>query len=640
MSGFVGWVNFDGRPVDRSEVAALTGLLAARGPDRQGLWCQGQAGFGHALLATSDRARREQQPRIVRPELILIADARLDGRPELRAQLSALGWPANPYATDPELIGQAYLTWGNRALDRLQGDFAFVLWDRRAQTLFAARDPFGVKLLFYARLGSTLLVGNDLRCLRQHPAVPSTLNEAAIADFLLFDFNRQPDTTSFQAIRRLPGGHWLRARPDGCQTQRYWTLPVPELRRYRRPADCLAEFQFQLERAVGDRLPDDRAALYLSGGLDSPTLAAAARAVKPHLDLQGFTTVYERRFADPERHYAPLAAAALAIPLQLLAADDCPLYQGWATELLPPEPSHSPLLQLDREQLQRIARHSRVALYGEGADEALQPSTVVEMLRGLPLMVSLSSLARCLLVERLRPEWGTGIGSLLRRGSRQPPRLPPYPDWLNPDFARRTQARDRWQQVWQAKTAATPHPWRSRADRALRSDLWLPTLAACDPGFLNLPVETRLPFLDLRLLDFLLALPPLPWFVQKGLLRQAGRDRLPAAILQRPKTSLAVAPVLLALEQGGSPWDVLPDAANTDKSGIKAYVDCDRLRANLLGRNFANAPRAAGIVADCSLTPAQVWSQLRPVSLHYWLQRCGSLGCQNPPASANTVDST
>ncbi len=627
MSGFVGWVQFDGRPVSRADLAALTAPLAQRGPDRLGLWCEGAAGFGHTLLATSPGAAQEQQPLVVRPGLVLVADARLDGREKLGARLRRLGGrlPAQP--TDPDLIGQAWLAWGDRALAHLQGDFAFALWDQARQTLVCVRDPLGVKPLFYAQRGATLIIGNDLRCLRQHPAVSGALHEAAIADFLLFDFNRDPTTTSFQAVQRLPGGHWLQAQPERCQQRRYWTLPVPALRSYRRAADCLAEFQHHLNQAVGDRLPEGPAAIYLSGGLDSSTLAASARAVRPEQPLHGFTTLYRQRFPDPEAHYTPLVVAALGLAWHPLAADGYTLYQDWGTILRPPEPSHSPLLALDHDQLQHIVRHSRVALYGEGADEALQPSTVIEAWRGLPWRVSLRGLLDCLGLG-LRPEWGTGLWAQGQRWCGRPALpLPPCPDWLNPDFARRTQAQARWQAVLQAKLREGPgarasHPWRSRAYAALTSDLWLPTLAACDPGFFNLPVETRLPFLDLRLLDFLLALPPLPWFVRKELLRQAGRDRLPPAILKRPKTPLAAAPFFLALQQGEGPWACLSGAA----SEIEAYVDRERLLAS---------------VQEYSRSPVLAWNSLRAVSLHHWLQQQSERpGCGLPSPSANTVESS
>ncbi|NJO20142.1 MAG: hypothetical protein HC838_08905 [Spirulinaceae cyanobacterium RM2_2_10] len=138
---------------------------------------------------------------------------------------------------------------------------------------------------------------------------------------------------------------------------------------------------------------------------------------------------------------------------------------------------------------------------------------------------------------------------------------------------------------------------------------------------MNLPVETRLPFLDLRLLNFLLALPPLPWFVGKEILRQAGRDRLPMAICQRPKTALGGLPFYLALQRQGFPGEIFSHESN---SGINAYVN----------------QRLLAIAAGSSLPPMLAWGCLRPVSLHYWLQRyCGSCGCVGRSASANTVDS-
>jgi len=140
----------------------LTDTMAYRGPNAQSVWADGAVGLGHTLLRTTDDAQNDGQPcRLDGGDVWIVADARLDGRRELVARLQARGIPALDASRTPDvtLILHAYHAWGEECVRYLLGDFAFVVWDGPARRLFRARDPLGLKLFYYARVGASVLVG-------------------------------------------------------------------------------------------------------------------------------------------------------------------------------------------------------------------------------------------------------------------------------------------------------------------------------------------------------------------------------------------------------------------------------------------------------------------------------------------------
>ena len=175
-------------------------------------------------------------------KLWITADARIDARAELIAKLRDHGELCSLSDPDCELILHAYRAWGEKCVEHLLGDFAFAIWDARSRRLFCARDHFGVKPFFYARVGDSFIFSNTLNCVRIHPAVSDELNELAIADFLLFDGNQEPDTTAFSDIRRLRAAHVLSLQDGSLSDRRYWTLPVDKPVNYKKASECVEKF--------------------------------------------------------------------------------------------------------------------------------------------------------------------------------------------------------------------------------------------------------------------------------------------------------------------------------------------------------------------------------------------------------------
>jgi asparagine synthase (glutamine-hydrolysing) len=553
VSGIVGIVHRDGAPVDRELLGSMTSFMAFRGPDAQEVWLNGSVGLGHAMLRTTFEQAHETQPCSLDGQVWVTADARIDGRSELKAELAARGQVVSMDATDVGLILHAYAAWGEACVEHLLGDFAFAIWDGRERKLFCARDHFGVKLFYYVQDGPRFLFSNTLNCLRQHPAVSAQLNELAIGDFLLFGYNQDPATTTFSAIRQLPPAHTLTWQDGHEQVRRYWTLPIEAPIRSRRPEEYVQRFKQLFWQAVADRLRIDRVGVFMSGGMDSTAVAAVAKGVMAAqngaTDICASTVVYDRLIPDDERYWSGLAAQHLGIDIDYVAVDGFELYQGWGTpECEQPEPCDEPLLAVQFSQFRRIRSSRRVVLGGHGGDPVLYPSR-----RYLLGLIETGQLRR--LVSHL-PEFVTANRRLprilptLKKRVGLSPKDQAYPGWLNPSFEKRLRLADRWNACDSPEPSL--HPEHPEACEILASSLWPELFRSSDPGVTSFPVEVRQPFFDLRLVSFLLAIPPVPWCENKAILRRGMSGTLPDKVRLRPKAPLGGDPfrVLLAPQKG------------------------------------------------------------------------------------------
>ena len=461
MSGIVGIIRLDGAPVDAPLLQRMTDSLAFRGPDAQRIWLNGAVGLGHTMLRATAEAVNEVQPCSLDEEFWITADARVDDRAGLIGKLQASGRSCSSKSTDTELILHAYAVWGEACVEHLLGDFAFAIWDVKRKCLFCARDQFGVKPFFYARTASSFIFSNTLNCLRLHPEVSEKLNDLAIADFLIFDFNQDPATTAFADILSLPPGHALRSEANGLSVYRYWTLPVPDEIRYKRPAEYLEHFDQLMSAAVGDRLRVETAGVLMSGGLDSTVVAAHAQRIFKRAGegtgLHAYTEVFDHLFPHDERRYAGLVAEALGIPIHYRSGDAMKLYEIFDDpEFNWPEPTHLPWGTSTLDLLREIAPRSRVALTGQGADPALLSSVSSHfraLLHGKQFGRALGDLLSYLTAERrfsrlyLRTRWRI----LFRQGVERPW----FPSWLNEELEKRHNLRDRWNGIYGEKNSSS-----------------------------------------------------------------------------------------------------------------------------------------------------------------------------------------
>jgi asparagine synthase (glutamine-hydrolysing) len=602
MSGIVGVVHLDDTPVDQRLLQRMTVALGHRGPDGQRVWSDGPVGLGHTLFLTTTDLE-PSQPLSLDGNAWIVADARIDGRGELIRKLEARGRNPLRAASDAALILHAYDCWGEDSVEHLLGDFAFAIWDRSTRRLFCARDHFGVKPFYYAHVGGRFVFSNTLECVRLHPAVGDALDELAVADFLLFGSNQDPRTTTFADVRRLEPGHSLTCREGVPRRRRYWTLPHEDRIRYRRSREFVDRFLELFRIAVSDRLRTGPVGIWMSGGLDSTSIAATARHLRSAeaapFGLRAQTTVYDALIPDQERRYATMAADALGIEIDIFAADHDDHVDGRCrTGLATPEPSDNPFVHVHSRQLGRAAAHSRVILSGDGADEVLWGSTVAGLLGRMRPGQLAADVARTLL-HRRRP--ALGLRAMLTRSHGSGARTPAFPEWISHGWAARLRLHERWQEM-HARRLAGDHPLRPEAYGRLMTALWSRHFEVADPGSTRIPLECRYPFLDVRLVSYLLALPPLPWCIDKHILRVAMRGHLPDAIRLRAKAPLAGDPLRATLLESGERRLDLSDAS----PNLLRFVDRKAMPIVAGGRD------------------EEAWRQMRLISLNQWLEGVSS----------------
>jgi asparagine synthase (glutamine-hydrolysing) len=599
MSGFVGVLNLDGSPIDGGLLCRMTKYLAFRGPDGQGVRAMDHVGFGHALLRITDESDRAQ-PFTLDGRRWIVADARVDARQELIAELRAREQePLTTDATDAELILRAYSIWGEDCVTHLLGDFTFAVWDGLQHRLFCARDQLGVKPFFYAQIGQTVVVSNTLDCVRMHPGVSRELNDSAIADFLLFGANQESDTTSFRDIRRLTSAHCITWSREFTRCRRYWTLPVEEPIYFKRADEYTDRFTELLRAAMRDRLRTRRVGVLMSGGLDSPTLAATALALlreRPtDFFLQAITSVYDRLIPDSERHYAGLVAEYLNIPIRYDVRDDETSIAHWdQVSVHSPEPvDNPPAFAAGVEFLKSVATQARVFLYGEGPDNALRYewrpylSHLLARRRAVPVVRAVSN---DLLMHPRVPLWSS-IRQMAGARGRKKQWREVFPGWLNEEFAARCECRARWEA--RQRPSSSPHAVRPRGYDSFSDVRWQSLFEDCDINGALSHAEIRHPFLDLRLLQYMLALPAMPWCRNKLIIRRSMRTALPAEVLRRKKTAVRVS----------------PDFARVLATGLPRLAPSPDLLRYVNTSKIPSMPKSS----------LELRATLRPLGLNYWL---------------------
>jgi asparagine synthase (glutamine-hydrolysing) len=607
MSGIVGIVNLDGSPVDRDLLFRMTDFLSLRGPDASEVWSEGNVGFGHTMLRAVSEAETEHQPLSLDGKVWIVADARIDG--------------SSHTLNDPERILHAYQTFSEDCVNHLIGDFAFAIWDFRTQTLFCGRDHFGVKPFFFARIANSFVFSNTLNALRLDERITDHLNEVAIGDYLLTGLNQDPSTTVFRDIQRLPAGHTLRVSRGSVKTRCYWTPTISKQIRFKDNRSYVERFTELLSQAVKDRLRTNQVAISMSGGLDSTSVATIARDLLPGGKLQACSVVYDKLIPDQERYYSEAAAQHLGIPITHITADQFSLFDE-AGDMDQAEPFLlSPLTGQFSDLLRRCAGIGRIALTGYDGDAFMAehpPYYFAALARKMKIRHLFTDLIGYVCTQRGMPPIGLRTWLMRMITGRQEVSIF-YPKWIDEEFARRINLRERCNEIYgaprlQATESETSFDLRPSLLRALNSKVWASLFEGFDPGATKLALEFRHPFIDLRLVEYLFSIPAVPWCINKHILRVAMKDRLPAAVVQRPKTPLAGDPALeLSRDASVRCLDKLD--ANPQ---LKAFVDISCLRS----------------IAE-ELTTDGLWANLRVLALNRWLTNSRSMDRRRAESKIN-----
>jgi asparagine synthase (glutamine-hydrolysing) len=611
VSGFAGVIRIapdvQSPELDRSAIERMAHAIAFRGPDSLQQTQQPGAWFAFSLLTTGPGTQESSQPCTLNGETWFLGDVRCDGRDAVARKLEQQGTDLPTSASSEHLVLHQFAKFGAAGLPELHGDFSFVLWTPRDRNLIAYRDLTGSRPFFYSHHNGVLLFSNTMQAVLAVPFVSRELDQQFLADFLLGSPYHDPAASVYSGVRRLPPGHLLEFSERGLSIRRIANTPVEGVLILKRDEEYLEEFRRLLQQSVRDQLPGIDTTILLSGGLDSPTVAACAVSLRKQtspgsdLRLRAFSVDSQPLIDDQETWLASRFAASLNIACQVVHSGDALPFAGWDNLPEPfPEPILDPYSNLYFSYYRQIALNSRVALSGVGGDEVLRLQAwpyLRFLYRQKGPLSALFTLSRYMIAQKRFPPLGAGVRSTFQKLLRRKSQEPQFPSWFTPDFARRLNLAERWRAM---NTPAPPwHPFSPRAYAAL-NNLWVAsTLEFFDATWTACHVQLRNPFLDRRLSQFLLRIPPIPWAMDKHLLRRSQIGILPDEIRLRPKTPVTQDVLLLHASSGA--WR--PTVPNAPSPLLRSLVDWPQVIK----------PLHQSI--DDSL-----YVHLRPVALAWWMK--------------------
>ncbi|MEK6274729.1 MAG: asparagine synthase (glutamine-hydrolyzing) [Actinomycetota bacterium] len=284
MCGLTGIVNRTGEPAERHVLQKMTDVVAHRGPDGEGYHLDGPAGLGHRRLAIIDLSDAAIQPLPNETgDLHLIFNGEIYNFAELRAELVAKGHRFRSN-TDSEVILHGYEEWGDACVDRLNGMFAFALWDKQRRRLFIARDRYGIKPLYWYDRNGLFLFASEIKSILAHPAVSAEVSHPALHEYFVFQ-NVFSDLTLFEGVRMLPPGCTLEVLEGGePRINRYWDFPAFEEQLDLSEGEAAERLTDLFVEAVTRQLVADvPVGSFLSGGMDSGSITSVAARHLPRM---------------------------------------------------------------------------------------------------------------------------------------------------------------------------------------------------------------------------------------------------------------------------------------------------------------------------------------------------------------------
>ena len=374
MCGIAGFVNLDGAPADARALGAMTDMIRHRGPDDRGTLCLSLRGgipdtaLGFHRLKIVDPSARGHQP-MTSPDgsTALVFNGEIYDAFDYKAELERDGYRFRS-GTDTEVILALYEREGlERMLERLNGMFAIVIADTRRGAVHLLRDRVGIKPLYWAQQGTTVLFASEAKAFLAHPAFCAEIDPAEVDELLAFRYVAG-ETSLLKGVRHVQPGHRLTITPGGVTEARYWSIPDPEKQRLSRE-DAVDRLDHLLGRSVQSQLRSDaNVGCQLSGGVDSSLVTVLARTHRS-ADLNAFSIVFDEPRFSEERWILEAAATARATSHRFVF--DEAAFMGaldaatWHMDQPISHPNSLALWLLARRSRERAT----VLLSGEGADE-------------------------------------------------------------------------------------------------------------------------------------------------------------------------------------------------------------------------------------------------------------------------------
>lgn len=553
MCGIVGEISYRANNMSPDWIAKACHSMAHRGPDGDGFYSDEKALLGHRRLAIIDLAGGAQPMSYADDRFWITFNGEIYNFRALRARLQAEGYGFRTQS-DTEVILAGYAAWGEEVVARLNGIFAFGLWDAHKEKLLLARDHLGVKPLLYHYDEEGLRFSSELKGLLLHPRIERQISAEGLQDYLALGYVMSPRTI-IDRIHKLPAGHYLTANGGAIQLCSYWQLEsyLGNYRSEQNTDELVTTFAALLESSVEEQMVSDvPLGAFLSGGIDSSSISAYAQRLTPHR----FKT-FSAGFAEAsysELSYAQLAAAHLdtdhhqqvMAPLSLDALRNLIWYYD--------EPLGDTSI-IPTYLVSRLAReHVTVVLSGDGGDELLAgydtylADRLQRYYRRLPVWAHqgvIEPLVRAIPSSYRKVSWDFRIKQFVEKAYAQPERA--HYGWREMfSETQRLGITDTNGLSYDPFSAYARHfepvTHADPLDRSLYVDMktWLTDdiLVKVDRASMACHLEARVPFLNPRVVEFGFSLPvrmKIAGWRQKHILKEAMRSRLPAEIINRQK---------------------------------------------------------------------------------------------------------
>ncbi|WP_239615168.1 asparagine synthase (glutamine-hydrolyzing) [Cohnella mopanensis] len=535
MCGITGWIDWNMDLTTQADtIEKMTETLELRGPDATGTWLSQHCAFGHRRLSVMDPANGAQP--MVRPakgldnhDCVLVYNGELYNAPELRKQLEGLGYRFRT-TCDTEVLLLSYVEWGPECVEKLNGIFAFAVWQTDEQKLFMARDRLGVKPLFYRREEGRFMFGSEPKAILAHPDVPAEIDAEGLAELFVIGPARTPGHGVWRDFLELKPGHCLQYDRNGLRTFAYWQLQSTE---HEENVEQTAETVRNLLADTVERqlVSDVPICTLLSGGLDSSALTALAVDYYRRTN-QGNVHTFSVDYADNDKHFqahdfqpnsdAPWIKrmneylSTIHHPKQF---DTPELVQALEAAVLAKDTPG--MADIDASLYlfcREIKKEATVAISGEAADEIFGGYPWFHREDALKAETFPWSLATGLRASLLSPELREKIRPQQYLGDRYSQAIAEVPHLDGEDETRK----------------------RMRRMSYLNITRFMPTLLdRKDRMSMAVGLEVRVPFCDHRLVEYVWNIP---WEIktagtrEKGILRKALEGVLPDDVLYRKKS--------------------------------------------------------------------------------------------------------
>ena len=586
-----------GRRVDAAVLQRMRDVITYRGPDDEGIFIDGPVGLGHRRLSIVDVSGGHQPMTNEDGTLRITYNGEIYNHSDFRAQLEALGHIYQTHC-DTETILHLYEEHGEHCVDYLRGMFAFAIWDQRRKELFIARDRLGVKPLYYVHTDEgSLYFGSEIKTLLEAGAIKPEINYRAMPDYLA-NHATSGEETLFRGVKRLLPGHVMLWRDGELRVSRYWDVSfVKHEDDGRSDKDYIAEWSELFRTSVRLRLMADvPLGMFLSGGIDSSAIAAVMSGMVTE-PIKTFSVAFKEREAN-ELEYARLIARQYKTNHHEVVVSPQDFFATlpklvWHEDEPLAHPSSVALYFVS----QLASQHVKVVLTGEGSDELLAGyaryrKTILNLAMGARYEGVAPAALRNVIRDRIeRLPGGRVRQKLLRTFLTLTPDIETiyfdnfavFPrslqnSLLTRDARERIGVIDPYEGVRSllAQTDAT-----SMLDRLLYADIKTylhELLMKQDQMSMAASIESRVPFLDHKLVEFTSSLPErlkLRGGTTKYILRKAMKGVLPEQILSRPKMGF---PVPIASWFRGAYRSVIDEYVLSDRAMERGTFNPDFIR--------------------------------------------------------------